>query len=466
MRGTFIKSLKSIGTISLIAMVASCGGDGGPFKPVYDDSTAPPSSDRRVNGEMPFSSPSLMKMAESFKLANDYPNAIRLYQRAATENPGHITSRMELGKIYQQLGAMDGAAVYYGEVLELEPDNTEAQLGMGQVMVLDNRPMEAVGYLEEVAGKSPENFRIYNSIGLAYDLQGLHEQAQSAYGTGLNIRPNHVSLINNLALSLAIEGEYEPAIILLGKAVNTDFSQTTAQQNLIMVYAMSGDERAARTMAGSFMTLPEIEENILHYRWLKSLSSQRRAQAIFLNLKSFPEDDVATAMRSNAQPVPGSLVQVAVPDDEPVQEEKDPKKMMLLDILQAEEDKLIERDTPKVISTETEEIVGHVLPQGFIDPEEMIPSEAIGDMPEGQFKLQLGTYSAVDQLIMEWEGLKALAPEMLSQAVIDVENIKTANDDDSYRLNINKYDNFSAAQDFCTRLQNKTVPCLVTKIEN
>ncbi|MDG1708863.1 MAG: tetratricopeptide repeat protein [Emcibacteraceae bacterium] len=460
----FTNSLKSIVTVVLTSLLFACGG-GGAFEPVYDDNT-PQSSDRRVDGEMPFSSPSLMKMADSFRQANDYPNAIRLYQRAATESPRHITSRLALAQIYQQLGAMDGAAVYFGEVLALEPDHTEAQLGMGNVMVMDNRPMEAVGYLEEVAGKSPENFRIYNSIGLAYDLQGLHGQAQEAYGTGLNIRPNHVSLINNLALSLAIEGEYAPAIILLGKAVNADFSQTTAQQNLIMVYGMSGDERAARTMAGSFMTPVEIEESILHYRWLKSLSSERRAQAIFLNLKSFPEDEVARTMPSTGQVGPNTVVQLPVPNDDLIVEEIDPKKLMLLDILQAEESKLVEKDNPRIVATESEEIVGHVLPQELIDSEEMIPADAIGDMPTGQFKLQIGTYPAVDQLIIEWEGLKALAPDMLMQAAIDVENVETADNSDSYRLYINEYDNYSAAQDFCTRLQNKTVPCLVTKIEN
>ena len=118
-----------------------------------------------------------MKMADSFRSASDYPNAIRLYQRVAAESSGHFTSRLALGQIFQQLGSMDGAAVYYQQVLELQPDNTEAQFGLGQVMVLNNRPLEAVGYLEEVAAKLPANFRIYNNIGLAYDLQGLHGKA-------------------------------------------------------------------------------------------------------------------------------------------------------------------------------------------------------------------------------------------------------------------------------------------------
>ncbi|MCC3861109.1 tetratricopeptide repeat protein [Pseudemcibacter aquimaris] len=456
----FSKSLKNITCLSMLVMVAACGG-GGDFEPVYDE-TQMPNPDRRINGEMPFSSPSLMKMAESFRAANDYPNAIRFYQRAANESPRHVTSRLALAEIYQQLGAHDGAALYYQQVLELEPDHVDAKLGLGQVMVLGNRPMEAVGYLEEVATTSPDNFRIYNSIGVAYDLQGLHEQAQNAYSRGLNIQPDHISLINNLALSLAIEGEYAPAIQLLSKAVNLDYSQTTAQQNLIMVYGMSGDERSARTMASSFMTPEEIEEKILHYRWLKSLTSERRAQAIFLNLTSFPEERAPVV-------VPEGVVQVASPTvtEETISEETDPKKRMLMDILNAEEGaRELEAPPAQVIGAkETEEFEGLILPQSAIDSEEMIPNAAMETGDANVYKLQLGAYSAVDQLVLDWERLKGVAPELLADASIDVEDVDLGGGRKSYRLYIDEYDNFSAADGRCSALKGKNVPCVVVNKE-
>lgn len=452
-------SLKNITIISAIALLSACASDGD-FEPVYDDNQIT-NPDRRINGELPFTSPSLMKMAESFRSANDYPNAIRLYQRAANESPKHVTSRLALAEIYQELGAHDGAALYYQQVLELEPDHEEAKLGLGQVMVLGNRPMEAVGYLEEVAAASPDNYRIYNSIGVAYDLQGLHEQAQFAYSQGLNVEPDHISLINNLALSLAIEGEYAPAIQLLGKAVNLDHSQTTAQQNLIMVYGMSGDERSARTMARSFMTPEEIEENILHYRWLKSLPSEKRAQAIFLGLTSFPEESV----------VPEGVVQITTTEaEEPA--ETDPKKLMLMEILQAEEGaKAEEQQTAgrMIGAKETEEFEGLIMPNASIasdvDPEEMIPEAAMETGVNTVYKLQLGAYAAVDQLIVDWERLKGVAPNELSDASIDVQDVTLDDGSQSYRLFINEYDNFSAADGKCSALKDQNVPCVVVNQE-
>lgn len=449
MHNLIYKPLKLFSCLSLIAFLAACGG-GSEYEPVYDENK-PLDSKRRINGELPFSSPSLMKMADSFRSASDYPNAIRLYQRVANESPKHVTSRLALGQIYQNIGSMDGAAVYYQQVLNLQPDNMDAQLGLGQVMVQNNRPLEAVGYLEEVAAKSPANFRIYNSIGLAYDLQGLHEKAQEAYGRGLNIMPDHISLLNNLALSLAIESEYAPAIQLLTKTVNIDYSQTTAQQNLIMVYAMSGDEEAARTMANSFMTQQEVEESIEHYRWLKSLSSQRRAQAIFLNLRSFPEDEVAA---------PDQTVQAGDPSQEEVI--TDEKKLMLIDILNAEENNATKPETMEQGTELKEPQVSSAL----VDPEEMVPEVEMGDMPSAQYKLQLGSYPTEEQLQTDWQRLNKLAPELLQKSVMTIENVVTANGNTRYRLNVNEYTGFSAAQEFCTALSDLKVPCLVMNIEN
>lgn len=433
---------RNVTSVALISVLSACSMFGDDL-PNYDENQP---QDTRFDGELAFSSPSLMKMAESFRIAGDYPNAIRLYQRAATESPRHVTSRLALGQIYQRLGAMDGAMTYYQQVLDLEPDNTEAKLGLGQLMVRNNQSAEAIQYLEDVAENSPDNFRIYNSIGLAYDLEGMHAQAQLAYGKGLNMMPDHISLLNNLALSLAIEGEYAPAIQLLSKALNLDYSQTTAQQNLIMVYALSGEEEAAMTMARSFMTPEELEENMLHYRWLRTLSSQQRAQAIFLNLTSFPEEEAS------------QVVQVATPDQtsSPSVVSIDPKKQLLSDILNSENAEpggLPENQQMAAVS-ETPSI----------DPEELIPEAVMGTMSE-LYQLQLGSYETVNDVIVNWGRIQGMAPDLLNDQQIDVKNITTTDNDNRYRLFIGEYDNYSAAQEFCLELQERQISCNVLNAE-
>jgi Flp pilus assembly protein TadD len=439
-----------------IILLSACGG-GGEFEPNYDENAMP--RERRVDGELAFSSPSLMKMAESFRIAGDYTNAIRLYQRAANESPRHVTSRLALGQIYQRLGATDGAITYYQQVLDLEPDNAEAQLGLGQMMVQKNRSLEAIEYLEAAAEKSPDNFRIYNSIGLVYDLEGLHEQAQNAYGRGLSINPDHISLLNNLALSLAFQDEFALSIQLLSKAINLDYSQTTAQQNLVMVYALSGEEEAALTMASALQTPEEIDANMKRYAWLRGLSSKKRAQAIFLNVSSFPEDMIDQTTVQSEEPKTPSVVSI------------DPKRQMLEDILNSEVNDMASSDEMASHDMETtsnrEQLDDNIAPQEetyTMDPEEMA---AIPDLtPLEYYQLQLGSYMSEDDVNSDWKRLQKLAPELLTDRSIEISEVMTADNQIRYRLIFGEYDNFNAAQDNCRALQNKKVLCLVRQKPN
>ena len=460
----YSSNIKKILTSSVFVLVLTAcgGGGGGEFEPNYDENAMP--QERRVDGELAFSSPSLMKMAESFRVSGDYTNAIRLYQRAANESPKHVTSRLALGQIYQRLGATDGAITYYRQVLELEPGNAEAELGLGQMLVSKNQSLEAVQYLEAAALKSPNNYRIYNSIGLAYDLEGLHEQAQNAYGRGLAKSPDHISLLNNLALSLSFESEYAPSIQLLSKAINLDYSQTTAQQNLIMVYAMSGEEEAARAMARTLMTPEEIEGNMKRYRWLASLSSKRRAQAIFLNLSSFPEDEIV------------ELAPEVEPEEDAIKTHPtvsiDPKRQMLEDILNSENQMSQQNGAEMPIVADQQP--SDAMPASsapVVEPSPVVPAPDLSeeqspldpDMAtnEDQYRLQLGSYVSEEVLRTDWERLKRLAPELLGENEVNISEVNTANNQSRYRLIIDQFDNFSAANEKCEALKGQQVPCLV-----
>ena len=102
----------------------------------------------------------------------------------------------------------------------------------------------------------------------------------------------------------------------------------------------------------------------------------------------------------------------------------------------------------------------------MIDPEEMIPVAEIGDMPQPQYKLQVGSYLTLDRLQSDWQRLNKLAPELLEESEMNVQNVVTSNGSTRYRLFVNEYSSFSAAQEFCTALSDNKVPCLVMNIEN
>ncbi len=429
-----IKQSKIIILLICISLLVSCG------------------EERRIDGEMPFDSDSLMTMAESFLKAGDYGNAMRLYQRAANENPKHLGSRIGLAKTYQAMGAADAAINLYEQVLRLDPNNTDAKLGSGQMLITANRPSEAIPLLKELAKSDPKNYKIYNMIGLSYDLMGQQEEAQMNYGMGLQHAKNNISLLNNLALSFAFEAQYAPSIKLLSKAINLDYSVTKAQQNLIFVYVLSGEEDAARDIARSIMTKEEVETNFRHYRWIKSLNAAQRAQAIFLGIKDFPKTSVVKSTTSKK-----------IPPSEPVENfSDDPKKMLLMGMLKEEN---------LAAKKGRDEVIPPTQPQKVMPEEENVKVDAIENtvkviepvVTKKIYRVQLGSYLNTKFAEKGWQKLSRRSKDVLTPYEPLIKLVTLANGKTLFRLFVRGIENEAIARSLCEELRDRNIDCLVLK---
>lgn len=414
MTGTYYQVLK-IKTFAIIlgcAFLVSCLGE------------------RRIDGELPFDSDSLMIMAESFLQAGDYGNAMRLYQRAANENPKHIPSRLGLAKTYQGMGATDAAINFYEQVFRLDPDNREAKMGYGQMLITKNRSADAIPYLADLSKQDPNNYRIYNMLGLAYDLMGQQEDAQMNYGRGLTLAVDNVSLLNNLALSFAFEGQYAPSLKLLTKAIYLDRSVTKAQYNLVLVYVLSGDEEAGRKIGVSIMTNEELENNIRQYSWVKTLTPGQRAQAIFLGIKDFPKvpgQGPFAETREKTVKAPAAL-------------SDDPKKRQL-QLLLRQEDVAEHQIDKKADNT----------PVKSYNPNQKV------------YKVQLGSYPSTKLAYRGWQQIKRSSKGILDRYVPGIKLVKLANGRNIFRLFIGRIEDKLIANTLCQQLQQNNVECLVLK---
>ncbi|MAU41970.1 MAG: hypothetical protein CMF31_10150 [Kordiimonas sp.] len=287
------------------------------------------SSPKRVDGEIPFDKDSMINLADTFRTAGDYGSALRLYHRAAKENPEDTRSRLALADLYTQLRTLAVAEKYYKEVLALKPQHDIATIGLAQSLIGQNKPEEAISLLQSIA-PSPQNaIKLYNSRGLAYDLNGQQNKAQMEYARGLDIAPDNISIINNFALSLAIETEYAPAIQLLSQIVNKNMGKNRARANLAMIYVMSGEEEAAADLIRLDHPEEHVEQQIQQYRWINTLTQHEKAQAIFLGLKNF---------RKNPQSKDEAPQTATSEQKSPVTKTLSSEQQKLLTLLQEEEE--------------------------------------------------------------------------------------------------------------------------------
>ena len=222
----------------------------------------------------------LLRLGDFTMGRGDIVSAVAMYRRAHEAAPEAIAPLLRLGSALAQAGSFEDSAGAYRPALQLEPVNAEAQRGLGNALVALNRPREGLPYLETALAIS-NDYRAYNSIGVALDHLGRHQDAQFYYRQGAAVAPNDVSLISNLALSLALSGQAAEAIELARQAATVPSATARHRQTLALVLALSGQMDAAADVARRDLEETEVQSTLQYYRALSSIpDSGQRAAAI------------------------------------------------------------------------------------------------------------------------------------------------------------------------------------------
>lgn len=204
----------------------------------------------------------------------DYRSALTFYRQALDANPGRISAMIGMGRSFEGLGQFGRAERSLRPVLEREPDNEEAALLLGRVLLQQDRPQEALELFDRVRRNNPSQLRAYLGAGVALDSMGNHLQAQDAYRAGLEIDPVHLSLLNNMALSLAFSGRSDEAIGILRELVSDPSSSSKVVRNLALIYVLADRRDAAAATLATYLPSADVADELAY---LDYLSRNRRS---------------------------------------------------------------------------------------------------------------------------------------------------------------------------------------------
>jgi len=221
----------------------------------------------------------LLKVADETRAGGDFGTAVGLYKRAHEMAERDPVPLVKLGETLAQMQAYNEAADAYRQALALK-DDPEIHRGFGNLLLAMSKPQLALAQLQAAAAKSPSDARVYNGLGVAYDLTGRHDLAQEAYHKGLALAPEQLSLRNNLGLSQALGGDYPAAIATLGEVVTQAGATARNRQNLALVYGLSGDNQHAASVARSDLDEQAVRSNLAYYTLLRSMDDLGRTAAI------------------------------------------------------------------------------------------------------------------------------------------------------------------------------------------
>jgi len=136
-------------------------------------------------------------------LEGNLPGAIQAARAAVREHHANYLTLAILGDALLRAGASPGQAEFaeaesaLRESVAARPNYARAQIAMGYLFLLDDKPAEAVQYLERGRQLDPRNPSVYRHLARAYRKLGKPEQAQEMLATLADLNAQEAQKINS-----------------------------------------------------------------------------------------------------------------------------------------------------------------------------------------------------------------------------------------------------------------------------
>lgn len=208
--------------------------------------------------------------------------------RTLASSPTDFTSLICAGKSAVAIGDPSAAAGFFARADDVNPRSPLPQAGMGAVAVANGDARAAMPYFTRALQLGANVPLIGADRGLAYDLMGQQQQAQSDYRAALT-GPDRDEARRRLALSLAISGDRAGALQTLAPLASRGDPATGRIRAFVL--ALTGD--ASGAMAATDAAMPGSWASAGPF--LQRLASLQPAQkAAAVNLGIFPDSNGAS----------------------------------------------------------------------------------------------------------------------------------------------------------------------------
>ncbi|MHA2032652.1 MAG: tetratricopeptide repeat protein, partial [Candidatus Kariarchaeaceae archaeon] len=142
---------------------------------------------------------------------NDYSKSISVLKKATSLYPKEKQIFKSLGDYYHNFKSdFDSAIVFYGKILDLDPNDKYTLNIMGYVYLKKKDYAKALEYLQRYADVAPNEWNPYDSMGDVYRRMRDYTKSIEMYEKALKLNPNSWSHIR-IAQILIKMGEYEKA---------------------------------------------------------------------------------------------------------------------------------------------------------------------------------------------------------------------------------------------------------------
>ena len=206
-------------------------------------------------------SPEFLQLAQKALADNRLADAERLVDRVLLTEPNDLEARLLRGEIMLAKGKPNQAMAVFSGLQELPEVSARARQGMGISLLLTDSPDAAVEHLKAAVDQDPKLWRAWNALGSYYDTKEDWAEATKAYDSALAEHPNDAMILSNRGFSYFMQGHVDQAIADMERSLRLDPSSKPTQINLRLAYAWNG--QYVRALAGvSDKEMPEMLNNV------------------------------------------------------------------------------------------------------------------------------------------------------------------------------------------------------------
>lgn len=184
----------------------------------------------------------LAQKAGLAQLRRDHEAAIKLFMAAVKRDGNDPAIHANLGRSFAAVGHTAFAEQALRNALLLKPDYTAARITLGQVLITDNRPDEALQEYAQALAERPGHPMALagraDALRHTGDVAGAIEAYRSAYA----VAPVLQGLANSLAETLLITGAEEEARALLEDALKQSPRDADLRLTAVKLASRSGDD--------------------------------------------------------------------------------------------------------------------------------------------------------------------------------------------------------------------------------
>jgi protein O-GlcNAc transferase len=164
----------------------------------------------------------LFEQGNAAQEAGRFSEAEGFWNQVLQQEPNNSVAYIGLGNALRDQRKLEEAIAAYRQAIQIDPNFVNAYIGLGNVLGDQGRLAEAIAAYRQAIQIDPNFVLVYNNMGNALRNQGKLEEAIAAYRQAIQLDPTYASAYDNLGIALRDQGKLEEAIYAYRQAIQLD----------------------------------------------------------------------------------------------------------------------------------------------------------------------------------------------------------------------------------------------------